>query len=64
MTKFADNLRCARKRIGKSQEWMAQQLKIHRTTYTKYETGVVQPSLDTFYLIVKILGVDPMELLE
>ena len=64
MQSIATFLRKWRKEHGYTQQQMADFLVVHRTTYTKYETGVVQPSLDTFYLIVKILGVDPMELLE
>ena len=64
MTKFSERLRVARKEKGHTQEWMAQQLRIHRTTYTKYETGVVQPDLDGFYQIVKLLELNPMDLLE
>lgn len=64
MTKFADRLREARKEKGFTQERMAKQMNIHRTTYTKYESGLVQPDLDGFYQIVKILEVNPMDLLE
>ena len=64
MTKFAERLREVRRQKGVTQEWMAKQMNIHRTTYTKYETGVVQPDLDGFYQIVKLLEVNPMDLLE
>ncbi len=64
MTKFGERLREARKRKKVTQQWMAEQLNIHRTTYTKYEAGMVQPGLDGFYQIVKILEVNPMDLLE
>ena len=64
MTKFAERLREARQRKGVTQWWMAKKLNIHRTTYTKYETTDVEPSLTTFREIVRILDVDPMELLE
>ena len=64
MTTFAERLRAARKEKGYTQEWMAQQMRVHRTTYTKYETGVVQPDLDGFYQIVKLLDVNLLDLLE
>ena len=64
MTKFAERLREVRRQKGVTQEWMAKQMNIHRTTYTKYETGVVQPDLDGFYQIVKLLELNPMDLLE
>ena len=64
MTKFAERLRAARLRKGLTQQQMADRLNIHRTAYTKYETTDVEPSLTTFREIVRILDVDPMELLE
>lgn len=64
MTKFAERLKEARKNKGVTQEWMAEQLRVHRTTYTKYENGVTQPDLDGFFQIVKILEMNPMDLLE
>ena len=63
MAKFADNLRYARKRAGRTQVWMAEQLKIHRTTYTKYENGTTEPPLEMFRHIVNVLDVNPAELL-
>ena len=64
MTKFAERLRAARLRKGLTQQQMADRLNIHRTAYTKYETTDVEPSLTTFREIVRILDMDPMELLE
>lgn len=64
MTKFAERLREARQRKGVTQWWMAKKLNIHRTTYTKYETGAAQPDLDCFYQIVQLLDVNAMDLLE
>ena len=64
MTKFAERLRAARLRKGLTQQQMADRLNIHRTAYTKYETTDVEPPLTTFREIVRILDVDPMELLE
>ena len=64
MTKFAERLRAARLRKGFTQKQMADLLNIHRTAYTKYETTDVEPSLATFRKIVRILDVDPMDLLE
>ena len=63
MTKFPERLRAARKEKGYTQEWMAEQLQIHRTTYTRYETGSTEPSLEMFRQIVNILDVNPAELL-
>ena len=64
MENFAQRLRAARLRKGLSQQQMADRLNIHRTSYTKYETTNVEPPLSTFREIVRILDVDPMDLLE
>ena len=64
MTDFSERLRAARLRKGLTQQQMADRLNLHRTAYTKYETTDVEPSLTTFCKIVRILDVDPMELLE
>ena len=63
MTKFAERLKEARKNKGVTQKWMAEQLKIHRTTYTKYENGTTEPPLEIFRHIVNVLDVNPAELL-
>ena len=64
MSRFSDNLKRARQRAGKTQAWVAERLHIHRTTYTRYEAGQAEPSLDDFYALTKILDVEPMDLLE
>ena len=61
---FQRRLREIRRRKRITQQWMADQLGIHRTTYTKYETEGVEPSLEIFYRISKLLDVDPKDLLE
>lgn len=43
---------------GLTQDQVASILNINRTTYTKYETGVSEPSIDTLNRIVSIFGVD------
>ena len=64
MSVFSKRLREARQRKGVTQEWMAERLNIHRTSYTKYETATAESSLQMFRAIVKLLDVDPMDLLE
>ena len=64
MENFGERLREARRKKGVTQEWMAKQLHIHRSTYTKYESGSVEPSLGSFLQLVKLLDLDPMDLLE
>lgn len=43
---------------GLTQEQVANVLNINRTTYTKYETGVSEPSHDLLQKIVTIFGTD------
>ena len=64
MEGFAQRLRAARERKGVTQAWMAKKLNIHRTSYTKYETTSVEPPLSVFREIVRLLDVDPKDLLE
>lgn len=45
----------ARKKRGLTQEQIAQKLKIARTTYTGYENGNFDPSLEIALQIKKIL---------
>lgn len=43
---------------GLTQEDVAAVLNINRTTYTKYETGVSEPSYDLLGRIVSLFGID------
>ena len=52
------NLAFYRKLAGLTQEQVAQQLNINRTTYTKYETGDSEPSIEILRNISEILHVD------
>lgn len=52
------NLVFYRKLAGMTQEQVAQQLNINRTTYTKYETGDSEPSIEILRNISEILHVD------
>ena len=44
---IGNNLKLLRKRIGKSQEEVAQNLNMSRSTYSGYENGVAQPNLES-----------------
>ena len=55
---LSEILRNLREGSGFSQQEMADNLKIHRTTYTCYETGKTEPSLETIQKIAQIFGVD------
>lgn len=64
MSVFSTRLREVGQRKGVTQDWMAKRLNIHRTSYTKYETATAELSLQMFRDIVRLLDVDPMDLLE
>lgn len=64
MENFGSKLRQARLRKGVTQEWMAQRMHIHRSTYAKYEIGGVDPGVEGLRQIVRILEIDPRDLLE
>lgn len=51
-------MRYYRIQCGLTQQQIADALNINRTTYTKYETGVSEPSFEFLGKISKILGVD------
>lgn len=40
-----------------TQQQVADVLNIHRTTYTYYENGITEPSIDTLHKLIKILGI-------
>ena len=55
MSRIGENMRKRRMELGLTQARMAQLLIIHRTTYTKYELGYVEPPLDTLCHIADLL---------
>lgn len=63
MSIFAERLQAVRKRKGVTQQWVAKRLNVHRTTYTKYETGAAEPSLEVCIHLCLILHTTPNELL-
>ena len=56
MERLAKELYCRRKALGWTQDAMAARLSVHRTTYAKYETGTVDPPLDTLCRLADALG--------
>ena len=64
MSTFGERLCRARKAAGLTQKEVAEQLHLHRSTYTKYERGQAEPPLTVLYQIVRILQVDVMTLIE
>ena len=56
MDKLGEELRKRRQERGLTQNKMAAQLLIHRTTYVKYEREDVEPSLETLCRLADLLG--------
>lgn len=50
-------LKIYRKNSLLTQQQVADALNIHRTTYTYYENGITEPSIDTLHKLIKILGI-------
>ena len=55
---MAQRLKEYRIACGLTQQQIADILNINRTTYTKYETGISEPSHDLLKRIISIFGVD------
>lgn len=48
---------------GKTNIWLADELGKNKTTVSKWCTNDVQPTIETLFLIAKVLDVDVRELL-
>jgi DNA-binding XRE family transcriptional regulator len=48
---------------GKTNKWLAEKLNKNETTVSRWCTNEVQPSMDTFIDIAKLLNVDVKELI-
>ncbi|MBQ7386403.1 MAG: helix-turn-helix transcriptional regulator [Ruminococcus sp.] len=46
-----------------TQQQIADQIRVDRSTYSNYERAVTEPDVKTIILLAKIFGVDPNELL-
>ena len=57
------NLVYYRRLEGLTQQQVAQQLSINRSTYTKYETGVSEPSISIIRQLAQLFHVTPGQLL-
>ena len=62
-TVFGNRLRDLRRQIHMTQQEVADQLQIHRTTYTKYETGVVAPDRQALVTLAQLFNVSVDNLL-
>ncbi len=54
---FSERLLRLRKQAGLTQQAVADTLNIHRTSYTKYETGVATPDHQGLVALAKLFGV-------
>ncbi len=54
---FCERLRALRKQAHLTQEAVSQKLQIHRSTYTKYECGVVAPDQQGLIRLAQLFGV-------
>lgn len=54
---FGERLLYLRKQAGLTQQAVADALNIHRTSYTKYETGVASPDHRGLALLAELFGV-------
>lgn len=61
---FGQNLVYYRRKCKLTQQDVADMLNLNRSTYTKYETSVSEPSLEILLKIANIFGVDPGVLLD
>ena len=62
MKMVAENLRRYRKALDLTQAQVAQRIQVDRTTYTKYESGAVEPSIATLRTLCNVLQVTPNDL--
>ncbi|WP_438838960.1 helix-turn-helix domain-containing protein [Streptococcus pluranimalium] len=57
MSKFASRLKELRKKRGLTQRQIADELSINRVTYTNWEKGNREPSLENVVRLAKLFGV-------
>ena len=63
-TSFSRKLAAYRLSSGLTQQQVANYLTVNRSTYTKYETGVSEPSIATINKLAKLFSVDVTTLIE
>lgn len=61
---IGENLAFYRKLSGLTQKQVADAISLNRSTYTKYETGASEPSLEILKRIAVVLNVDLVSLLK
>ncbi len=63
MNGFGEKLLALRKSTGMTQQQVADALHLHRTTYTKYERNVAEPSLECVCRMAQLFSLSVDELL-
>lgn len=53
---FAENLKQIRKESGLTQEFVAEQIHVNRSTYTKWETGNSEPSFTCVAMLIELFN--------
>ena len=61
--RFGDNLRAQRKKLGLTQQQIADELNIDRSTYSYYELGRTDPSIATLCKLTQIFGITADQLI-
>ncbi len=64
MNGFGERLIVLRKSLGLTQQQVADALHLHRTTYTKYECNVAEPSLECVCRIAQLFSLSVDALLQ
>ena len=64
MKNYGDRIRKARKAAKCTQEGLANALGLNRATISKYESGIITPTIDQFKTIAKTLNVDVYSLVD
>ena len=59
-----DQIRRVRKAAHVTQEELAKRIGVNRALISKYETGIIEPSVSQLQKIASALGVPMMELLD
>lgn len=59
---FAEKIKKARKEAGLSQEKAAELLKTSQSNISKYESGVLEPNLDTIRMMIALYNIDVKDL--
>lgn len=60
---FIETIRSLREKCGYTQEQVANALSLDRSTYTYYETGKTEPSIDSLIKLAKLFQVNVINLL-